>query len=93
MPRNNTPGQEFTTIVTGAALPDSQMTPRNVTVFPRPQEDCQSTSAIREAERGLVDLRSQFLRKDKKKIGVGESLSAIAVSSCTLTILSNGAPD
>jgi len=56
-------------------------------------KDAQPTSAIREAERELVSLRDQFLRKGKKKIGVRESLRAIAFSSCTLKILSNRAPD
>ena len=82
------------TIVTGAAaLPDSRMTARNLSLH-SPQarvenpeeEDDQPMSAIREAERGLVRFRNRFLRTGKKKIGVRESLRAIALSSCALTI-------
>jgi len=92
MPPNN--NQESTTIVTGAALPDSRMTARNLSLHspqarvenPEEEEDDQPMSAIREAERGLVRLRDRFLRTGKKKIGVRESLRAIALSSCALTI-------
>lgn len=96
MPANNT--QESTAIVTGAsaAAPDSQMTARNLSLQPEvetPEEDDQPMSAIREAERGMIRLRNQFLRKGKKNIGVKESLKAIALSSCVLTIFSNGVYD
>ena len=90
MPPNN--NQESTTIVTGAALPDSRMTARNLSLHSpqsrveNPEEDDQPMSAIREAERGLVRFRNRFLRTGKKKIGVRESLRAIALSSCALTI-------
>ena len=97
--RHNT--QESTAIVSGSALPNSQMVPRNVSLqspesgvsYGDVPEDDQPRSAIHEAERGPVGLWDQFLRKGKKKIGVRESLRAIVFSSCMLTILDKEASD